>query len=247
VSSASSAVSSRGVAVEFQQLDKRYGVLFALRGVSLAFRAGECVALLGHNGSGKTTLLKIAALLARPTAGQVRFSGDGLAESGDTIAIRRRLGLVAHNTLLYDELTAEENLTLFAKLYGLDRAQERAVAALGPAGLARRGKSAVRTFSRGMRQRLAIARAMLPEPGLLLLDEPTTGLDAAGQQWFAELIDGLNRKGCTIVMSTHAATEAHEVVTRAVRLGAGEVQEDSGAGGDPRGLLAAALAMRQEN
>jgi heme exporter protein A len=247
VSSASSANFARGIAVEFQRVDKRYGMLFALRGLSLCFHAGECVALLGPNGSGKTTLLRIAALLARPTAGTLRFAGDGLAESGDDIPIRQRLGLVAHNTLLYDELTAEENLILFAKLYGLDRPRDRAVAALSPAGLERRGKSPVRTFSRGMRQRLAIARAMLPGPGLLLLDEPTTGLDAEGQRWFGELMEKLNREGCTIVMSTHARTEAHDVVTRALRLAAGQVQEDSGTGGDPRGVLAAALAARQED
>jgi heme exporter protein A len=237
---------SRGVAVEFQRVDKRYGPLFALRDVSLTFAAGECVALLGPNGSGKTTLLRMAALLARPTAGRVQFSGDGLAESGNTIPIRQRIGLVAHSTLLYDELTAEENLTLFARLYGLDHPEDRAVAALVPAGLAKRAHGAVRTFSRGMRQRLAIARAMLAGPGLLLLDEPTTGLDAAGQEWFGEVVRELSQAGCTIVMSTHGPTEAHAVVTRAVRLVAGEVTEDSGTGGDPRPLLAAALAGRQE-
>lgn len=237
---------SRGVAVEFQRVDKRYGALFALRDVSLSFQAGECVALLGPNGSGKTTLLRMAALLARPTAGRVEFSGDGLLAGGDTLPIRRRIGLVAHSTLLYDELTAEENLTLFARLYALDHPEDRALAALVPAGLAKRAASTVRTFSRGMRQRLAIARAMLPDPGLLLLDEPTTGLDAAGQEWFGEVVRELNHAGCTILMSTHGSTEAHAMVTRAVRLVAGEVIGDSGAGGDPRPLLAAALAARQE-
>ena len=247
----SSSNSSPGVAVEFQQVEKRYGTLFALRDVSLAFGAGECVALVGPNGSGKTTLLRIAALLSRPTAGHVQFSGEGLeapwAATADTLPIRRRIGLVAHSTLLYDDLTAEENLIFFARLYRLDRPRERALAALGPAGLSRRARDPVRTFSRGMRQRLSIARAMLPAPGLLLLDEPSTGLDSAGQQWLGEILADLHKDGCTILMSTHGRTDAHEAVTRAVRLVAGHVQEDSGPGGNPRPVLAAALAGERED
>ena len=251
MATASPSNSSPGVAVEFQQVEKRYGGLLALRDVALAFGAGECVALVGPNGSGKTTLLRIAALLARPTAGRVRFSGKGIAASQtgseDTIAIKRRIGLVAHQTLLYDELTAEENLVLFARLHGLDHPQERASSALGPAGLARRSKDPVRIFSRGMRQRLAIARALLHGPGLLLLDEPSTGLDSGGQQWMAEILSALRKDGCTIVMSTHGRADAHSLVTRAVRLVAGRVREDSGPGGDPRPVMAAALAAAEEN
>lgn len=222
----------------------------ALRDVALRFGAGECVALVGPNGSGKTTLLRIAALLARPTAGQVRFSGEGIAASDgdeDRIAIKRRIGLVAHQTQLYDELSAEENLVLFARLHGLDHPEERASSALGPAGLSKRAKDTVRIFSRGMRQRLAIARALLHGPGLLLLDEPATGLDAGGQQWMTQILSALRKRGCTIVMSTHGRADAHELVTRAVRLVAGRVREDSGPGGDPRPVMAAALAAAEEN
>lgn len=233
---------SPGVAVEFQHIDKRYGAVFALRDVSLTFGAGECVALVGHNGSGKTTLLRIAALLARPSGGLLRFSGDGMEATGGDIAAKRRIGLVAHHTLLYDELTAEENLILFARLHGLDHPQQRASAALGPANLSRRARDPVRTFSRGMRQRLAIARALLPGPGLLLLDEPSTGLDAAGQEWLGEVLVGLSKDGCTIVMSTHGRRDADGLVTRAVRLAAGRIQEDSGPGGNPDRVLASALA-----
>jgi len=242
VANASPKIFSPGVAVEFQHIDKRYGAMFALRDVSLKVGAGECVALVGHNGSGKTTLLRIAALLARPSAGSVQFAGDGIPAAPDGIAMKRRIGLVAHHTLLYDELTAEENLILFARLHGLDRPQERAARALGPANLSRRAHDPVRTYSRGMRQRLAIARALLAGPGLLLLDEPSTGLDAAGQQWLGEVLGTLHKNGCTILMSTHGRRDAEGLVTRAVRLAAGRVEEDSGSGGKPDTVLASALS-----
>ncbi len=164
----------------------------------------------------------------------------------DSAAVKRYIGFVSHSILLYDDLTAEENLVLFARLYGLDSPEDRALASLEPAGLAARGKDLVRNFSRGMRQRLAIARALLAGPKLLLLDEPATGLDRAGQQWLGETLANLAAAGCTVLMSTHGAGDSNAFVTRAIRLIAGSIAEDSAVSGDVRTMLAAALAAHQE-
>ncbi len=246
----------RGLGLEFVDFAKRYGPRFALRGVSLSIVPGECVALVGPNGSGKTTLLKAAGLLIRPSAGRVRFShvnANGAAAdsgSGDngagSCAIKRAIGCVSHSILLYDDLTAEENLVLFARLYALDAPEDTARAALEPAGLAARAGDLVRNFSRGMRQRLAIARALLAGPGLLLLDEPSTGLDRAGQPWLGATLADLAAGGGTVLMSTHGAGETNSFVTRAIRLFAGSVVEDSAVSGDARAMLAAALAAHEE-
>ena len=213
----------------------------ALRGVNLAINAGECVALVGHNGSGKTTLLKIAAQLTQPSRGKIAFFAGETPIALDEV--KTRVGMVGHHTLVYDELTAEENLVFFAKLFGLADAAEKARRALDPVGLAGRASDPVRTFSRGMRQRLSIARALLASPGLLLLDEAGTGLDPEGQQWLAGTIRRLRDSGCTILMSTHGRNETHGAVTRAIRLEAGKITHDSGAGGNPREILVMAAVL----
>lgn len=232
--------------MSFDRVEKRFGSLWALRGVTLEIAAGEFVALLGSNGAGKTTLLRIAALLMKPTRGSVRFveslgGSDSGRASGDSLTpgvAKTRIGVVAHNTLLYDDLTAAENLKLFAELYGIGGSAAAIERSLESCGLASRSRSIVRTFSRGMRQRLAIARALLHGPRLLLLDEPAAGLDRQGLAWLGETLARLRNEGCAVIMSTHARNESLDLATRAVALANGRIERDTGAGGDPRQLLA---------
>ena len=219
--------------IRFENIEKRYGGLYALRRVSFEVSAGECVALAGRNGSGKTTLLRIAARLVRPSSGTLSFpNGDGKG----TVASARK-GFVAHATMVYDELTAEENLGLFARLLGIAEPAARAELLLREVGLIERRESLVRTFSRGMRQRVAIARALLNDPTVLLLDEPATGLDPQGVTWLAETLRRLRDTGRTILMSLHGESEISALATRAIRLDAGSVKADTRTGANLRSIL----------
>jgi heme exporter protein A len=221
------------VGLRFETIDKRYGGLLALRAVSLAIAPGECVVFAGRNGSGKTTLLRIAAKLVRPSRGAVSFSSDSRAEEVNSV----RPGFVSHATMVYDELSAEENLLLFARLQGVPHPENRVDALLQEVGLSDRRASLVRTFSRGMRQRVAIARALLHEPSVLLLDEPATGLDPQGVTWLAEAIRRLRDSGRTILMSLHGESEISSLGTRAIRLDAGSVVADTRTGATFRSIL----------
>jgi len=216
----------------FENIDKRYGGLFALRRVSFEITAGECAVLAGRNGSGKTTLLRIAGQIVRPTHGKLSFPGSNPQSAGNS-----RPGYVGHSTMVYDELTAEENLLLFAKLQKVESPAARAENLLREVGLYERRASLVRTFSRGMRQRIAIARALIHRPSVLLLDEPATGLDPLGITWLASSLRELNRAGCTVVMSLHGESEISALATRAVRLDAGSVIADTKAGASLHDIL----------
>jgi len=222
----------------FANIEKRYGSLYALRRVSLEVRPGEFVAFAGRNGSGKTTLLRIAARLVRASSGSMSFQDP----SGETTDSASRTGFVAHATMVYDELTAEENLLLFARLQGMAEPGARARALLEEVGLSERGNSLVRTFSRGMRQRVAIARALLNEPSVLLLDEPATGLDPEGITWLASTLGRMRDEGRTVLMSVHGESEIAALATRAIRLEAGSVVADTRAGSDRHAILTLASA-----
>jgi heme exporter protein A len=224
--------------LRFQNIDKRYGGLYALRRVSLDIPAGECAVLAGRNGSGKTTLLKVAAGLVQPTSGTVNFFAPTATLTGGTPPT----SFVAHATMVYDELTAEENLLLFARLLEVPQPSARVNTLLEDVGLRERRASLVRTFSRGMRQRVAIARALLRRPALLLLDEPATGLDPPGVSWLAETLRDLRDSGCTILMSLHGESEISSLATRAIRLEAGAVTADTRTGAGFQSIFALAEA-----
>ncbi len=180
---------------------KQYGLNPVLRGVDLSVNQGEFVTLVGPNGAGKSTLMAIIATLLRPTSGEARVGGWKLPEQADRV--RRHIGLVSHHSLLYRDLTAAENLTYFAKLYRLDNAGDRVAKALRQVGLLARQRDPVGTFSRGMVQRLTIARATLHEPDVLLLDEPYTGLDQEASRLLDDLLRRETERGRTILMITH--------------------------------------------
>ena len=198
---------------------KYYGDFPALRDVRLEVTPGSTVALLGRNGAGKTTLLRILAGLSRPSEGKVTIQGLDVREE----STRRRIGILGHGISLYDELSAFENLTIFAKLYGLTGPVQRAEEMLVRVGLERVRDGLVREFSRGMRQRLAVARAFLHDPEVLLLDEPFTALDDRAIAVLQSLLAEMHGRGRTIVMSTHQLREALELATHVALLQRGQI------------------------
>ena len=198
--------------IEVRKLVKRFGLKPVLRGLSFHAESGEFVAILGPNGAGKTTFLRILASLSRPTLGEVRVAGFRLPDQA--AAVRRRLGVVSHLPLLYGDLTAEENLRFYARLYGVEQEHTRVSEVLELVGLAPRRRDLVRTFSRGMQQRLAIGRAVLHDPDVILFDEPHTGLD----QDACIMLDGVLRRvaaqGRTIVMTSHDLARIADLASR---------------------------------
>ena len=209
-------------AIDARRISKRYPRVWALSAVDLRVECGEVIALLGPNGSGKSTLLRIVAGAARPTAGHVRISG----ESAGSAASRQRIGFLSHQMCLYDELTAQENLRFAATMYGLDSADDVASGALAAVGLSAVVDSQVRTFSSGMRKRLALARATLHDPEIVLLDEPYGALDLDGIEWVDRFVGGLSAAGKTAIIATHEAGRALALSGRAVALRDGRVVYD---------------------
>lgn len=187
--------------IELTNVTKNYGLNPVLNGVNLHVKENQFVALVGPNGAGKTTLLRIVATLQRPGGGQVTVGGWPLPDHADQV--RRHIGMISHQAMVYGDLDAVENLTYYAGLYQIENPTERILALLDEVGLQRRLTDPVRTFSRGMMQRLAIARATLHDPDVLLLDEPYTGLDAAAIGLLDELLAQQHGAGRTILMITH--------------------------------------------
>jgi ABC-type multidrug transport system ATPase subunit len=202
--------------VDIRDVSRYYGRRRALSHVSLVCRRHEVLGLLGPNGAGKSTLLSILATLITPSAGEVRYGVHHARQAG--AALRARLGLLAHDLHLYPELTARENLDFFARLYGLPDVPGRVERALEQAGLEDRGDDLVTSFSRGMRQRLALERALLHEPRLLLLDEPFTGLDDTSAAALVARLRQLRADGRIIVVATHDLDVAEGLLDRAAVL-----------------------------
>ena len=195
-----------------KKLVKRFGLKTVLRGVDFEVQPGEFVALLGPNGAGKTTFLRILASLSRPSLGEVKVAGYRLPN--EAAAVRARLGVVSHLPLLYGDLTAEENLRFYGRMYNIENLETRITDVLEMVGLDNRRRDLVRTFSRGMQQRLAIGRAVLHDPDVMLFDEPYTGLDQDASSMLDEVLKTVAAKGRTVVMTSHDLARAEELATR---------------------------------
>jgi heme exporter protein A len=198
--------------IDVRRLVKTFGWKPVLRGLDFHVEPGEFVALLGPNGAGKTTFLRILASLSRPSMGDVTVGGYRLP--GQASAVRRILGVVSHQPLLYGDLTAEENLRFFGRLYGVPRLETRLREVLEMIGLSARRRDLVRQYSRGMQQRLAIGRAVLHEPEIMLFDEPHTGLDQEASHMLDEVLRQVAARGRTVVMTSHDLLRSAELATR---------------------------------
>jgi heme exporter protein A len=206
-------------ALEVSGVWKYYGDFPALKNVGLRVIPGSTVALLGRNGAGKTTLLRILAGLSKPSRGSVTIHGADVREE----TTRRRIGVLGHGISLYDELTAAENLDLFAKLYGVAQPEQRVSEMLERTGLERVRDGLAREFSRGMRQRLAVARVFLHDPEVLILDEPFTSLDDRAIAVLQALLNDMHQRGRTVIMSTHQLREALELATHVAMIQRGQI------------------------
>jgi heme exporter protein A len=198
--------------ITVKKLVKRFGLKTVLRGVDFEVQPGEFVALLGPNGAGKTTFLRILASLSRPSLGEVNIAGYKLPH--EAAQVRARLGVVSHLPLLYGDLTAEENLRFYARMYNIPNAESRINEVLDMVGLEIRRRDLVRTFSRGMQQRLAIGRAVLHDPEVVLFDEPYTGLDQDASSMLDDVLKTVAAKGRTVVMTSHDLARAEDLATR---------------------------------
>ncbi len=207
-------------AIEAKHLSKAFGTRKAVDDVTFALPEGAFLSIFGPNGAGKTTLLRVLSTLDRPSGGEAFVSGADIKEHPDTV--RERIGLISHQPMLYPDLTAEENLLLYAQLYGVEDAQGRVDQLLQAVGLAHRKLDLTRTFSRGMTQRLSIARALVHDPAVVFLDEPYSGLDPHAVDIFDELIEA-QRDERTFVMVSHDLEKGFHTCTHALVLARGRI------------------------
>jgi len=226
--------------VSVVQLGRHYGRRRALTDISFTARAGDIVGLLGSNGAGKSTLLSILGTLLVASTGRVEYGAVTVADGGP--GLRSRIGMLGHDLFLYPELTARENLVFFGRLYGLEDVAARVATALERAGLTARGDDPVSSYSRGMRQRVALERALLHQPRLLLLDEPFTGLDQASTSALVARLREEQARGVLIILATHDLDIVDGLLTRELFLRNGRLLAIAGGEGPLRDRYRAAVA-----
>nr|WP_263325765.1 ABC transporter ATP-binding protein [Neobacillus sp. Marseille-Q6967] len=210
--------------IEIKKLVKQADNKLILKGIDLSIKQGETVAILGPNGAGKSTLLKVMATLIKPTSGSVTINGFDLKK--DHFKVKKLFGYLPHSSLLYDQYTPLENLVFFGDLYGVKDVELRARELVKEVGLSFFINEPVKNFSRGMIQRIAIARAIIHDPKILLLDEPHTGLDQGAISILNNVILSMKEKGCTTLMVTHDFKQAAEICDRIIIVKNGRVAED---------------------
>jgi heme exporter protein A len=210
--------------IEIKKLTKQADNKLILRGVDLSIKKGETVAILGPNGAGKSTLLKVLATLIKPTSGVIKINGMDLKKNH--IEIKKIMGYLPHSSLLYDQYTPLENLIFFGNIYGVKNVEQRAIALVKEVGLSFFLNEPVKNFSRGMIQRIAIARAIVHEPEILLLDEPHTGLDQGAIVILNNVILSMKAKGTTTLMVTHDFKQAAEICDTIIIVKNGKIVDD---------------------
>jgi len=210
--------------IHAQNIVKKFGTQKVLNSVSFSIEHGQYVALLGVNGAGKTTLTRILATLSRPTSGRIKIAGFDSKKNPDKI--RERIGVMSHDSFLYDDLTAQENLSFYGRMYGVENLKSRMDDLLDEVGLYTRRYDKVRSFSRGMQQRLSLARALLHHPPVLLLDEPFAGLDVNATDMLKQLLDNLIAKDRTVLLAVHDINYALQNSSRLLILKEGQLIKD---------------------
>jgi heme exporter protein A len=234
-------MTSSTLAVEVAGVTRMFGRRRAVDAVDLALEPSECLALFGPNGAGKTTLLRLIAGLLKPTSGVVRVGQRTLR---DEPSARGQIGLISHQSMLYGALTARENVEFAARLYGVVGARAASLAALDRMRIADRADAQVRSLSRGLQQRVSIARAIVHEPKVVLLDEPYTGLDAAGGAALTDMLQSLRESGASLLLVTHNVEEGLAVATQAAVMLSGRiVRHDQASSLNHREYQAAYRAM----